>query len=110
LIAEEQERGESDPRRGPYWSYATAVDDWKNFSEFTCRKLHGKYYGNLGKVLPDTTRRNPPFVSSLDHVVSSNRNHARVKPKNDATNRAMSAPNVLQSLRGAIFRHDFPPS
>jgi hypothetical protein len=85
LIAEEQERGESDTRRGPHWSYATAVDDRKNFGEFTCRKLHSEYNGNLGEIPPNTTRRNLPFVSSWDHVVSSNRNHPRVTPKNDAT-------------------------
>jgi hypothetical protein len=71
LIAEEQERGESDTRCGPHGSDATAVDDRKSIAEFTCRKLHGKHYGNLSEVLPDRTWRDSHLLSSLDHVVTS---------------------------------------
>jgi hypothetical protein len=89
LIAKEQECGESDPRCGPHRSDATAVNR-KSIAEFTCRKLHGKHDCNLGKVLPDRMWRNPPFVSSLDHVVSFNRNRHRATPKNAATSRVMT--------------------
>jgi hypothetical protein len=75
LIAEEQERGESDSRRGPYWSYTTAVDDWKNFGEFTCRKLRGKHDCNLGEVLPDATWHHSHLRSRLGHVISSREQH-----------------------------------